>query len=290
MSNTAALQIIREPKPMQQLAERLRLSGKKIGFVPTMGALHEGHLSLVRLAKAHADVVVMSIFVNPLQFAPNEDFARYPRPFERDVELARQVGVDVLFSPEMQMLYGEHFESYVSLERVSKGFEGESRPTHFRGVATVVTKLFNITKPHIAVFGEKDAQQLSLVKNLVRDLNFDIEIIAAPIVREPDGLAMSSRNLYLSPEERQLAPAIYKSLQLAELHIAQGERQAKVLEELVTQSIISMGKIMQIDYVAVVNAESFQRTEYLHEGQDYYILVAVRLGSVRLLDNLHVRL
>jgi len=290
MSDTAALQIIREPKQMQQWAEHLRLSGKRIGLVPTMGALHEGHLSLVKLARAHADVVVMSIFVNPLQFAPHEDFARYPRPFARDVELARQAGVNVLFHPEMQMLYGEHFESYVSLERVSKGFEGESRPTHFRGVATVVTKLFNITKPHVAVFGEKDAQQLSLVKNLVRDLNFDIEIIAAPIVREPDGLAMSSRNIYLSAEERQLAPAIYKSLQLAELQIAQGERQAKVLEELVTQSMVSMAKPIQIDYVAVVNAESFQRVENMHEGQDYYILVAVRLGSVRLLDNLHVRL
>lgn len=275
---------------MQRLAESLRQSGKTIALVPTMGALHQGHLSLVDIAKRRADVVVMSIFVNPLQFAPHEDFARYPRPFERDVELATAAGVNILFHPTMEMLYGEHFESFVTVERVSQGFEGEIRPTHFRGVATIVTKLFNITKPHIAVFGEKDAQQLSLVKNLVRDLNFDIEILAAPIVREPDGLAMSSRNIYLSAEERAQAPALYQALQAAQAKLSQGERSAQALEALASHIISSAATLAQIDYVAVVQADTFQRVETLREGNDYFLLIAVRFGSVRLLDNLRFSL
>ncbi|MFN3385988.1 MAG: pantoate--beta-alanine ligase [Candidatus Thermochlorobacter sp.] len=282
------MQLIENPKEMQRLAETLRLAGYKIGFVPTMGALHAGHLSLVKIAKAKADKVVMSIFVNPLQFAPHEDFSRYPRPFERDVELATQAGVDVLFHPTMEQLYGERFESYVTLERTSQGLEGEVRPTHFRGVATVVTKLFNITKPHFAVFGEKDAQQLSLVKNLVRDLNFDIEILAAPIVRETDGLAMSSRNVYLSAEERQQATALYKSLKLAETKIAQGERNTHAIERMVTEFIMAHAALAKVEYVAVVNAENFQRVEQLRDGQDYYLLIAARFSNVRLLDNLHI--
>lgn len=284
------LQLVRHPKEMQRLAESLRLSGKRIGFVPTMGALHAGHLSLVKIAKTKADAVVMSIFVNPLQFAPNEDFSRYPRPFERDVELATQAGVDVLFHPTMDELYGERFESYVSLERTSQGFEGEIRPTHFRGVATVVAKLFNITKPHVAVFGEKDAQQLSLVRNLARDLNFDIEIIGAPIVREPDGLAMSSRNVYLSAEERRDAPALYQSLKLAEAKIAQGERNAKFIESVVADFIAAATSLAKVEYVAVVSADNFQRVEHLREGQEYFLLIAARFGNVRLLDNLHITL
>ncbi len=283
-----SVQLIENPKEMQRLAENLRLAGYKVGFVPTMGALHAGHLSLVKIAKAKADRVVMSIFVNPLQFAPHEDFSRYPRPFERDVELATQAGVDVLFHPTMEELYGERFESYVALERTSQGLEGEIRPTHFRGVATVVTKLFNITKPHIAVFGEKDAQQLSLVRNLVRDLNFDVEILAAPIVREPDGLAMSSRNVYLSAEERQQATALYKSLKFAEAKIAQGERNTHAIEHMVTEFIVAHAALAKVEYVAIVNAEDFQRVEHLCDGQDYYLLIAARFGNVRLLDNLHI--
>lgn len=287
---STALQIIEEPKAMQRVADSLRQAGKRIALVPTMGALHQGHLSLVELAKRQADTVVMSIFVNPLQFAPHEDFARYPRPFARDVELATAAGVDILFHPTMEMLYGERFESYVTVERTSQGFEGEVRPTHFRGVATVVTKLFNITKPHIAVFGEKDAQQLSLVKSLVRDLNFDIEILAAPIVREPDGLAMSSRNVYLSAEERAEARALYRALQAAQARLAQGERSAQALEALTTETILAATTLARIDYVAVVQADTFQRVDTLREGDDYFLLVAARFGNVRLLDNLHFSL
>jgi pantoate--beta-alanine ligase len=189
------MRIISKDKEMQKVADELRKEGKIIGVVPTMGYLHEGHLSLIRLAKEKSDVVITTIFVNPLQFAPNEDYDRYPRDFERDVKLAQSAGCDIIFHPSVEEMYPQNFLTYVEVDKLTKVLEGEFRPTHFRGVTTVVAKLFNITKPHIAVFGQKDAQQALIIKQIVRDLNFDIEIIVAPIVREPDGLAMSSRNV-----------------------------------------------------------------------------------------------
>ncbi len=279
------MRIYEEPLDIQQRSESLRLEGRRIALVPTMGALHDGHLSLVKIAKVHADVVVMSIFVNPLQFGKNEDFNRYPRPFERDVELARSAGVDILFAPSAEKLYGEHFQSFVEVERVSKGFEGAIRPTHFRGVATVVLKLFNIAKPHVAVFGEKDAQQLTLIRRMTSDLNVDVSIIGAPILREPDGLAMSSRNVYLSPDARKEATILYRALMQAKSALDAGERNIETLKMLVT-TVIQTSPLAMIDYVDIVDDFNFSPVASLQKGKRYFLILAARFGDVRLLDNL----
>ncbi|MFN3345815.1 MAG: pantoate--beta-alanine ligase [Chloroherpetonaceae bacterium] len=280
------MKIFNDPKTLQSFSETLRLQEKRIGFVPTMGALHDGHLSLVKIAKSRADVVMMSIFVNPLQFGKTEDFGKYPRPFERDVELARFAGVDILFAPSAEALYGLGFQSFVEVEHVSKGFEGAIRPTHFRGVATVVLKLFNITKPHVAVFGEKDAQQLTLIRRMTTDLNLDVEIVGAPIVREPDGLAMSSRNVYLTPEQRKEATVLYRALMQAKSQLDAGERNVDVLKTLVTRTI-QASPIALIDYVDIVDDDTFSPSTSLQRGKSYFLILAVRIGEVRLLDNLH---
>jgi pantoate--beta-alanine ligase len=280
------MKIFNDSKTLQSFSEMLRLQEKRIGFVPTMGALHDGHLSLVKIAKAHADVVVMSIFVNPLQFGKAEDFGKYPRPFERDVELARFAGVDILFAPSAEALYGQGFQSFVEVEHVSKGFEGTIRPTHFRGVATVVLKLFNITKPHVAVFGEKDAQQLTLIRRMTTDLNLDVQILGAPIVREPDGLAMSSRNVYLTPEQRKEATVLYRALMQAKSQLDAGERNLDALKTLVTHTI-QTSPMTLIDYVDIVDDDTFSPSTSLQNGKSYFLILAVRLGEVRLLDNLH---
>ncbi len=279
------MRIYEEPLDIQQRSESLRLEGRRIALVPTMGALHDGHLSLVKIAKVHADVVVMSIFVNPLQFGKNEDFNRYPRPFERDVELARSAGVDMLFAPSAEKLYGEHFQSFVEVEHISKGFEGAIRPTHFRGVATVVLKLFNIAKPHVAVFGEKDAQQLTLIRRITSDLNLDVNIIGAPIVREPDGLAMSSRNIYLSPEARKEATILYRALMQAKSALGAGERNVEALKTLVT-TVIQTSPLATIDYVDIVDDFNFSPVISLQKGKRYFLILAARFGTVRLIDNL----
>ncbi len=279
------MKLIENVREMQQYSESLRRSGKRLAVVPTMGALHSGHLCLVKLAKQHADIVVMTIFVNPLQFAPTEDFSRYPRPFERDKALAASEGVDVLFHPPPNEFYAEQFETFVALDHISQKFEGKTRPTHFRGVATAVSKLFNITKPHVAVFGEKDAQQLALVRKMVRDLNFDIEIIPAPIEREADGLAMSSRNVYLSPEERRAATSLFQALRLAEKKIRGGERNAKAICADVLNQITTSTLLAKPDYAAIVRADDFEEAVTLQEGSEYFLLLAVRFGNVRLLDN-----
>ncbi len=279
------MRIYEEPSDIQQRSESLRLEGRRIALVPTMGALHDGHLSLVQIAKSHADVVIMSIFVNPLQFAKNEDFGRYPRPFERDVELARSAGVDMLFAPSAEKLYGEHFQSFVEVEHISKGFEGAIRPTHFRGVATVVLKLFNIAKPHVAVFGEKDAQQLTLIRRITSDLNLDVNIIGAPIVREPDGLAMSSRNIYLSPEARKEATILYRALMQAKSALGAGERNVEALKTLVT-TVIQTSPLATIDYVDIVDDFNFSPVISLQKGKRYFLILAARFGTVRLIDNL----
>ncbi len=283
------MRIISKVKEMQKVADELRKEGKIIGVVPTMGYLHEGHLSLIRLAKEKSDVVITTIFVNPLQFAPNEDYDRYPRDFERDVKLAQSAGCDIIFHPSVEEIYPQNFLTYVEVDKLTKVLEGEFRPTHFRGVTTVVAKLFNITKPHIAVFGQKDAQQALIIKQMVRDLNFDIEIIVAPIVREPDGLAMSSRNVYLSDSERKDATVLYESLKLAEKLIENGERNSKNII-LKMEELIKSKPTAKIDYIAIVEPETLEKVETLSEGKEYLIALAVRIGSTRLIDNTIVKI
>lgn len=283
------MRIITKVKEMQKVADELRREGKIIGVVPTMGYLHEGHLSLIRIAKRRSDVVITTIFVNPLQFAPHEDYDRYPRDFERDVKLAQSAGCDIIFHPSVEEMYPGNFLSYVEVEKLSKVLEGEFRPTHFRGVTTVVAKLFNITKPHIAVFGQKDAQQALIIRQMVKDLNFDIDIIVAPIVREPDGLAMSSRNVYLSETERKEATVLYESLKLAENLVAQGERNSKVIISKM-EELIKSKPSAKIDYIAIVKPDTLEKVENLNEGNEYLIALAVRIGTTRLIDNTIVKI
>jgi len=278
------MQIITNISAMQSLADQLRSEKKRIAVVPTMGYLHEGHLSLVRLAKQHADVVIMTIFVNPLQFAPGEDFERYPRDLERDRRLAEEAGAEVIFAPSAEEMYPEGFKTFVEVDQLSRILEGEFRPTHFRGVTTVVSKLFNCTKPHVAVFGQKDAQQAAIIKQMVRDLNFDIEILVGPIVREPDGLAMSSRNVYLSEIERVEARVLSEALHFARVRILNGERNVIALQSAM-QSMIIQKPSAKIDYIAFVYPETFAPVEKLQSGDRVLIALAVRIGTTRLIDN-----
>ena len=244
---------IQKISEMQEISDELRRKGKRIGFVPTMGYLHEAHLSLVRKAKESCDVVLVSIFVNPTQFVPGEDFERYPRDEEGDKAKLEAEGVDFLFIPEGDEMYPPRYQTYVEVTEVSKGLCGDFRPGHFRGVATVVAKLFNIVKPHVAVFGEKDYQQLLVIKRMVEDLNFDIEIIPGALVREEDGIAMSSRNAYLSPEERQRALILYRSLTKGKELYESGEREVSILSKAVKEGIESMDGIA-LQYVEIRDA------------------------------------
>lgn len=276
------IQVVEKVREMQLQADRWRQEGKLIGLVPTMGYLHEGHLSLIRIARERADVVVTSIFVNPTQFAPHEDFQRYPRDLPRDLRLAEEAGCHVVFHPSVEEMYPEGYLTYVEVEKITGVLCGRSRPTHFRGVTTVVAKLFNIVKPHLAVFGQKDAQQALVVKRMAEDLNFDLEIVVAPIVREADGLAMSSRNTYLSPAERAQAVVLYKALQRASELVAKGERDAARLREELAR-VIQTAPDARIDYVAVVNAHTLEEVETLR-GQ-VLVALAVWIGTTRLIDN-----
>ena len=274
--------IIRGIAEMHRTAESLRLQGKRIGLVPTMGFLHEGHASLIRSMRNEADVAVVSIFVNPAQFAPTEDFSRYPRDFQRDEKIAADSGTDFIFYPDASEMYPAGFKTYVSNEAVAAVLEGKFRPTHFRGVTTVVAKLFNIVKPHTAIFGQKDVQQAFILRRMVADLNFDTRIIVAPIVREADGLAMSSRNVYLTPEERTNASSMYRSLKLAEGLIRGGERSSQKIREQMETLILS-AEPTQIDYIAFLNPDTFEEIATVHSKT--LIALVVRFGSTRLLDN-----
>ena len=276
------MKVINDVRDMRRWSERQRLAGRRLALVPTMGYLHEGHLSLIRLARQRADVVVVSIFVNPTQFAPNEDLDRYPRDFERDEALCRREGVDAVFYPSAQTMYPPHYKTYVITEELSRVLCGKSRPSHFRGVTTIVAKLFNIVRPHLAVFGQKDAQQLIIIKKMTADLNFDIDIIGAPIVREADGLAMSSRNAYLNKEERQQATVLYKSLQLARREAEQGNRSAKDIKKKMT-ALIESAPLARIDYVELVDTQTLTAQERI-EGETL-AAVAVFFGKTRLIDN-----
>ncbi len=277
------MQVIETVATMQEQAKQWRREGRSIGFVPTMGALHEGHLSLVREARKHHDRVVVSIFVNPLQFGPNEDFNRYPRTFEEDKRLLTAEGVDVIFFPSVQDLYPQGFQTYVELEHLPQHLCGLSRPGHFRGVATVVTKLFNIVMPHEAYFGKKDYQQFRIIERMVDDLNMDLKVTPMPIVRESDGLAMSSRNRYLSPDERRKALILFRSLELASQRIQEGERDAVRLTEELKDFIQREVSEARIDYVAFVDAKTLEDLKVL--SGHVLLALAVFIGNTRLIDN-----
>lgn len=279
------IKIIDTAGQMQKYADGVREKGKKISLVPTMGFLHQGHLSLIKEALKHGDEVVVSIFVNPAQFGPGEDLEKYPRSFERDCKLAEDAGASIIFSPDKEELYGKNYQTYVNLEKLPMHLCGISRPTHFRGVATIVTKLFLITKPHAAVFGQKDFQQLQVIRQMVKDLNFDIKIIGAPIVREDDGLAMSSRNTYLTPGQRKQALCLSQSLKQAFEMVKSGVIDAsRIIEQ--AEKIISAHPETKIDYIAVCDPDTLSDIKII-QGPAIMAL-AVKVGNTRLIDNMMI--
>ena len=260
----------------------VRASHGRLGLVPTMGALHEGHLSLVRAAKARCDVVAVSIFVNPTQFGPAEDLSKYPRQFDRDCRLLEKEGVDILFAPPVEEIYPGGGVTWVLVESLSEKLDGRSRPGHFRGVTTIVAKLFHIIEPAAAFFGQKDAAQLAVIRRMVRDLNFPVEIAACPIVREPDGLAMSSRNAYLNREERSRALVLQRSLQEARQRFQDGERSAAKLIS-AAQEVFASEPQVALDYFEIVDPDTLDPVERI--AQKTLVAVAARVGSTRLIDN-----
>ncbi len=275
-------------KDIRNHLERLRCDeGKSIGFVPTMGYLHEGHKALIRESKVQNDVTVVSIYVNPTQFGPSEDYERYPRDLDRDMAICEELGVDVVFTPSDEEMYPEGFSTNVNVSCITEILEGEFRPGHFRGVATVVLKLLNIVQPDRAYFGEKDYQQLKVVQKMVKDLNLPIQIIPVETVREKDGLAFSSRNVYLSEEERDSALSIYKAFQLAQKMISEGKRQSEVLINAMEDLIRSHPHVTKIDYITITDPE-LSPVQEVREGDR--ILIALWVGGTRLIDNWKIKL
>lgn len=280
------MEIINRRQRMASITRKLRRENKTIAFVPTMGSLHEGHLALVQEASKRGDSVIVSIFVNPTQFNDPKDLARYPRDLASDAAMLAEFGVDYIYAPEPHDIYPEGFATYVYVEGLSESLEGASRPGHFRGVATVVTLLLNTIRPDFAIFGEKDAQQLAIVKRLTRDMGFDTEIISVPTVREPSGLAMSSRNELLSPEDRARASAIYAALHMAENAFNSGERNASKLTQMV-ENDLSADSDFTLEYVATVNADTLEMVEKVGDTGSM-IAVAAKIGGVRLIDNVRL--
>jgi pantoate--beta-alanine ligase len=279
------MKIIRSPKAMAAWSHALQREGVTIGLVPTMGALHDGHRALIRSARLRCDAVVVSIFVNPIQFGPAEDLATYPRARARDRALCRAEGADACFEPTAAAMYPDGFQTTVSLSAIARRWEGEARPQHFSGVATVVAKLFGIVRPHVALFGAKDFQQSVLVRQLVEDLNLGVKIVIHPTVREPDGLAMSSRNIYLSPAERAVATTLYKSLCAGAAAIHNGVTDAAAIQDAMTE-VVRKERTLTIDYLAVCDPRTLEPLSAVRSRA--VLLGAVRLGAVRLIDNLSV--
>jgi pantoate--beta-alanine ligase len=275
-------EIFRDLRAMRAKAEDLRRDGRRIAVVPTMGALHDGHIALLRAARGKADVVILTIFVNPTQFGPSEDLAKYPRDEAGDLAKARAAGIDLAFCPEAQAMYRPGSQTFVEVRELQKPLCGASRPGHFAGVATVVTKLFHITQPHLAVFGEKDYQQLAIIRRMVRDLDFAIEIASVPIVREADGLAMSSRNAYLSPDQRRSALSLSIGLSAAEAAFARGERSADALIA-AARAPITAAAGTRIDYLELRDAEEL--TPITRVERPAVLALAVFVGTTRLIDN-----
>ncbi len=280
------MEIIKEIGLMQELSEKWRRSGDIICLVPTMGFLHQGHIELLRVGREKGDRLIMSLFVNPIQFGPQEDYKTYPRDAKQDLDKARSAGVDAVFTPTVEEMYPDGFQSTVRVEEIMRYLCGRSRPGHFTGVTTVVIKLFNITKPHLAVFGEKDYQQLIVIKRMVKDLNMDIEIIGARTVREKDGLATSSRNSCLSPEERSSALNLKKGLDLAKAMVAKGEKDPVEIKEAVRELILSQ-PFTEIDYIAICDREKLTDIETI--DRSFLFALAVKVGKTRLIDNAIVR-
>jgi pantoate--beta-alanine ligase len=270
----------------QSACAQLRGEGRVLGFVPTMGALHEGHLSLVRAARAECDVVAVSIFVNPTQFGPNEDYAKYPRTLEQDCGLLEREGVHLVFAPTADEMYPEGASTFVLVEGVSERLDGASRPGHFRGVATVVSKLFHIVCPHKAYFGQKDAAQVAVLRKMVRDLNFPVQLVVCPTVREADGLAMSSRNRYLSPEERRQALVLSRSLKRVEEMVEQGERAAHRLIA-AAREVFAEEPSVRVDYISVVDPDTLKEVSEVSTGT--LVALAAFVGGTRLIDNTILR-
>jgi pantoate--beta-alanine ligase len=280
------MEIIRTIKEMKEFSSRSRQAGKTIAFVPTMGYFHEGHLSLMREARTRGDLVIVSLFVNPTQFGPKEDFKNYPRDFERDSKMAEGVGVDILFAPEASDMYPPDHQTIVRVEKVTQNLCGRSRPTHFQGVTTVVSMLFEIVMPHVAIFGQKDYQQLVAIQQMAGDLHMSVEVLGMPTIREADGLAMSSRNTYLSPDERKAALFLHRSLQKAKELLQKGERKAdRILHEM--NEIFRSEPLVRIDYVQICDARKLQDVDRI-EG-DVVVALAAYLGKTRLIDNLVYR-
>ncbi|HEY2987428.1 MAG TPA: pantoate--beta-alanine ligase [Candidatus Binatia bacterium] len=280
------MRLIEHIQDMQRWTETERRAGRRIVLVPTMGALHEGHLSLVRQAKKSGARVVVSLFVNPAQFAPREDLAAYPRDFARDRELLEKEKVDVLFHPPVEEIYPAGYQTYIDVEKLSPLLCSEFRPGHFRGVATVVAKLFNVVKPHAAIFGAKDYQQLQVIRRMARDLNFDVEVIGHPTVRETDGLALSSRNVYLSRDERAAALSLYRSLRLAESLVRQGERESTRIID-AARAEIEKEPLARIEYAKVCDPETLADVATIE--REAVFALAVRVGRARLIDNIMLK-
>jgi pantoate--beta-alanine ligase len=279
------LQILTTIAEMRSASRVSQRTSKRLGFVPTMGALHEGHLSLVRAAKSSCDEVVVSIFVNPTQFGPNEDLSKYPRTFERDCELLAKENVDLLFAPSANEMYPNGTVTWVTVEELSSKLDGRSRPGHFRGVTTVVSKLLHIIEPDFAFFGQKDAAQLAIIRRMACDLNFPVDIVGCPIVREPDGLAMSSRNLYLSPGQRKQALVLYRSLMRVNELSEEGERNAAKLIA-VGRDEFAAELSVRLDYLEVVNPDNLDPVEDVSKGA--LVAVAAYVGATRLIDNIRL--
>jgi len=270
---------------MKEYARQARAESRVIGLVPTMGALHAGHLSLIERARRQCSPVIGSIFVNPKQFGPKEDFSKYPRAFESDSEKLERAGVDALFAPEPAEIYPDGFSTYVNVDGLSDKLEGRSRPGHFRGVTTVVMKLLEIVQPNFAYFGRKDAQQSRLITQMARDLNLDTEIVVCPPIREPDGLALSSRNVYLSAEEREAATVLYRSLEAAKSELAAGVRDALQLQSALHRTL-GAERHARVDYAEIVDAVTFEPV--VRVSKPCYVLLAVFIGKTRLIDNLYI--
>ena len=278
------MEIIRTISWMKETARQARAENHVVGFIPTMGALHEGHLSLIRRAQADCSRLYASIFLNPMQFGPSEDLSKYPRTFEHDVAQLKNAGVDVLFAPDAKEIYPAGFRSYVNVEGLSDRLEGKSRPGHFRGVATVVLKLFEIVQPQFAYFGRKDAQQVRILQQMAGDLNLNAEIVVCPIVREPDGLALSSRNTYLDPDERRGATVLHHALDAARRELGAGTRDSLQLQTAI-RSVLSNEPLARADYIEIVDAETFEPVAGI-AARPVYVLLAVFIGKTRLIDNL----
>ena len=279
------MNIIRTIRAMTSWSERLRRESVIIGFVPTMGALHDGHRALIRAARRRCDALVVSIFVNPAQFGPREDLTRYPRPIAKDRALCREEGVDVCFEPTTEVMYPEGFQTVVTLPEIARRWEGEARPHHFPGVATVVTKLFGMVRPHLALFGQKDYQQAALIRQLVKDLNLGVAIEVRPTVREADGLAMSSRNVYLNADERMIAPWLSRALRTGKQAIDGGMKDGAAIERSMRKAI-EQAPAIHVEYLAVCDPDNLEPlSSVTHRA---VILGAIRIGSIRLIDNLLV--